>query len=45
MLRSRKRSFERGPRELLRRPVVIDQLVRGRVSGIPLNEPDAMDEV
>jgi len=32
-------------RELLRRPVVIDLLVRGRVSGVPLNDADAMGEV
>ena len=32
-------------RELLRRLVVVDLLVRGRVSGIPLTDADAMDEV
>jgi hypothetical protein len=32
-------------RELLRRPVVIDLLVRGRASGLPLNDADAMSEV
>ena len=32
-------------RELLRRLVVVDLLVRGRVSGIPLTEADAMNEV
>jgi hypothetical protein len=31
--------------ELLRRPVVIDLLVRGGVSGVPLNDSDAMREV
>ncbi|MDZ7799993.1 MAG: ATP-binding protein [Trueperaceae bacterium] len=32
-------------RELLRRPVVIDLLVRGRVSGVPLSDADAMEQV
>ena len=32
-------------RELLRRLVVVDLLVRGRVSGTPLTEADAMSEV
>ena len=32
-------------REVLRRLVVIDLLVRGRISGIPLTEADAMREV
>ena len=32
-------------RELLRRLVVVDLLVRGRVSGIPLTDADAMSEV
>ena len=32
-------------RELLRRLVVVDLLVRGRVSGVPLTDADAMDEV
>ena len=32
-------------RELLRRLVVADLLVRGRVRGVPLTEPDAMREV
>ena len=32
-------------RELLHRLVVVDLLVRGRVSGIPLTEADAMNEV
>ena len=32
-------------RELLRRLVVVDLLVRGRVSGVPLSDADAMREV
>ena len=32
-------------RELLRRLVVVDLLVRGRVSGVPLSDADAMQEV
>ena len=32
-------------RELLRRLVVVDLLVRGGVSGVPLNDADAMDQV
>lgn len=32
-------------RELLRRPIVIDLLARGGVSGVPLNDSDAMREV
>ena len=32
-------------RELLRRLVVVDLLVRGRVAGVPLTEADAMNEV
>lgn len=32
-------------RELLRRPVVIDLLVRGGISGIPLSDADAMQHV
>ena len=32
-------------RELLRRLVVVDLLVRGRFSGVPLNDADAMHEV
>ena len=32
-------------RELLRRLVVVDLLVRGRVSGMPLTDADAMNEV
>lgn len=32
-------------RELLRRPVVIDLLVRGGVSGLPLSDADAMQQV
>ena len=32
-------------RELLRRLVVVDLLVRGQVSGTPLTDADAMDEV
>ena len=32
-------------REILRRLVVVDLLVRGRVSGIPLTDADAMNEV
>ena len=32
-------------RELLRRLVVVDLLVRGRVSGVPLTDADAMNEV
>lgn len=32
-------------RELLRRLVVVDLLVRGRVSGVPLTDADAMSEV
>jgi hypothetical protein len=32
-------------RELLRRPVVIDLLVRGGVSGVPLSDADAMQQV
>ena len=33
------------PRELLRRLVVVDLLVRGGVSGVPLSDADAMREV
>ncbi len=33
------------PLELLRRLVVVDLLVRGRVSGVPLSDADAMREV
>ena len=36
---------DRRSRELLRRLVVVDLLVRGRVSGVPLTEADAMNEV
>ena len=32
-------------RELLRRPVLIDLLVRGGVSGVPLSDADAMQQV
>lgn len=32
-------------RELLRRLVVVDLLIRGRVSGVPMTDADAMDEV
>ncbi|MCP5040436.1 MAG: hypothetical protein GY944_05355, partial [bacterium] len=32
-------------RELLRRPVVVDLLVRGGVSGVPLSDTDAMQQV
>lgn len=32
-------------RELLRRPVVIDLLVRGGISGVPLSDADAMQHV
>ena len=32
-------------RELLRRLVVVDLLVRGRVSGVPMTDADAMNEV
>lgn len=32
-------------RELLRRPVVIDLLVRGGISGVPLSDADAMQQV
>ncbi|WP_157881958.1 helix-turn-helix domain-containing protein [Streptomyces rubellomurinus] len=32
-------------RELLRRPVVVDLLVRGRVTATPLNDADAMHQV
>ena len=32
-------------RELLRRLVMVDLLVRGRVSGVPLTDADAMDEI
>ena len=32
-------------RELLRRLVVVDLLVRGRLTGVPLNDADAMQEV
>jgi hypothetical protein len=31
-------------RELLRRPVVIDLLVRGGISGVPLSDADAMQQ-
>lgn len=36
---------DRRSRELLRRLVVVDLLVRGRVSSVPLTEADAMNEV
>jgi len=32
-------------RELLRRPVVVDLLVRGGVTGIPLSDADAMEQI
>ncbi|HEY1700421.1 MAG TPA: winged helix-turn-helix domain-containing protein [Trebonia sp.] len=32
-------------RELLRRPVVVDLLVRGGITGIPLSDADAMEQV
>ncbi|MFG1774778.1 hypothetical protein ACGFIX_34825 [Nocardia salmonicida] len=32
-------------RDLLRRPVVVDLLVRGGVEGVPLSESDAMEQV